>query len=322
MTFRYIPRTTTQIDRRAHQSFAGDWKMALTAKREAQPSTIMASVAPESAVSVEPKPDGITAAELIGQITKAKGVLKVSASGHLTLTGERIPEELFTAMQARQDEIVTLLKSKKKIKTAAVSPVPSEGFVETRSAYLCCVTCSHMRCQHCTRRKLRLGQVLTDANWKGFVDDDGQIQPCQHTPETPVPYACDSTSCIVRLGSGADEHYCSCKKWKSPRAQKRTAKPRTEPANEFECKTLIPLADLERAHANYLAEKQGAPKSKTKEEILIEVFREDSTLTSAQLSEASGRSQAWVRKHLRAAGLIPPSKSRGKAVPFTTGVNP
>jgi hypothetical protein len=315
MTFRYIPRTTTQIDRRAHQSFAGDWKAALTAKREAQPSTITAAV-PVCVV----EPDDITAAELIGQIKKAGGVLTVSASGHLTLKGERIPDELFAAMQSRQDEIVTLLKSKKKIKTATVSPVPSEGFVETRSAYLCCVTCGHWHSNHCRKRKLKPRQVLTDANWKGFVDDDGQIQPCRHTPETPVPYACDSTSCTVRLGSGADEHYCSCKKWISPRAQKRTAKPRTEPANEVECKTLIPRADLERAHANYIAE-QATPKSKTKEEILIEVFREDSTLTPAQLAEASGRSQAWVRKHLRAAGLMPPSKSRGKA--FTTGgVNP
>jgi hypothetical protein len=210
------------------------------------------------------------------------------------------------------------------VSPAAVQRFLQPAFVETRRAYIRCAECTHMRSEHCTKRKLRPGQILTDSNWKGFMDDAGQIQPCSHTLPDAKPYACDSGACAVVVGTGEDARYCECKKFVSPNAKKRTAKPRTPKPrlpDEIKSSGLIPRADLVRAHENYLRE-QAAPKSKTKEEILIEVFREDSTLTPAQLSEASGRSQAWVRKHLRAAGLMPLSKSRGKALPLTTGVNP
>ncbi len=43
------------------------------------------------------------------------------------------------------------------------------------------------------------------------------------------------------------------------------------------------------------------PKGKSKAEILVEVYQEDPTLTVAELSEASSRSERWVRKVLKAA---------------------
>jgi transposase len=55
------------------------------------------------------------------------------------------------------------------------------------------------------------------------------------------------------------------------------------------------------------------PQPKTKAEILVEVAREFAPCTTRELSEASGMSQSWVRRHLRAAGITLQSQRQKKA---------
>jgi hypothetical protein len=58
-------------------------------------------------------------------------------------------------------------------------------------------------------------------------------------------------------------------------------------------------AELVRKHAAM------QPRPKTKAEILVEVAREFAPATVAELAEASGMSQSWVRRHLRTNGITP-----------------
>jgi hypothetical protein len=195
------------------------------------------------------------------------------------------------------------------IEPVTVAPAPPV-FVERRREYIRCVTCGHWRSMHCTRRKLKPG-VPTHRKWQGFVDVEGQIQPCSHTLPEAKPYACDSTACATVLGEGEDAQYCPCKKFISPFLKKRTAKPRAMPLvkrTERKFKTLIPEADLIRAHQNYLDEEDHKVK------VLIEIATEDPTVTVAQLAAAAERSPSWVRKHLRASGILPPANARGKTI--------
>lgn len=46
------------------------------------------------------------------------------------------------------------------------------------------------------------------------------------------------------------------------------------------------------------------PKPKTKAEILVEVCQEFPDTNVRELAEASGMSTSWVRRHLRAAGIV------------------
>jgi hypothetical protein len=204
------------------------------------------------------------------------------------------------------------------VETQPAPAVAAAGFVETRRSYLRCITCGHWRAQHCTKRKLKPGQAPSNANWKGFVDDDGQVQPCSHTVPDAKPYNCDSNACAVVVG----EDYCPCKKFVSPFAKKKAAKSRTPKITDFKSGGLIPREDLIAAHRRYLAEQaaQAGPKI-DKVKVLLEVVREDPNLTVAVLADASGMSQAWVRRHLRAAGLLAPAKPR-KSTAFATGREP
>jgi hypothetical protein len=200
-------------------------------------------------------------------------------------------------------------------KTAPASP----EFVEKRREYLRCVTCGHWRLQHCTKHKLRPGQVPTDANWKGFIGDDGQIAPCQHTPEAVIPYVCDSTACAMRLD---EDHYCPCQKFVSPNARKRAAKPRTPKALPAEAKfgTLIPREDLIAANRQYV--KEQALKSKEAQLLAFAASEPDlRLLPAAEIARTVGASQTWVRQVLRKIGITLPRAVREKTE-FVTGVNP
>jgi transposase len=79
--------------------------------------------------------------------------------------------------------------------------------------------------------------------------------------------------------------------------------------------TLIPHEDLARAHAHYLAQHAPQTRPKTKTEILLEVVREFPDATVAELAEAAERSPSWVRKHLRAAGIVLKSVRRKEVQP-------
>jgi hypothetical protein len=196
---------------------------------------------------------------------------------------------------------------------------PEVGPQFTRPAvedWTLCVSCNHPRLWHCTKRILAPGRPLSHLDWKG-LEIDGQPEPCSHTPEAPVPYACDSSHCAQILGEGEAAHYCECRKFHSPFLKRKAAK-----RSEVKTMTLFSREALRQAEAQYRQEQQqatqSAPKAKDrKAEILIEVVREDPSLTVAQLAEAAGRSQHWVRKHLRSAGLMPPAKARGSRKPAT-----
>jgi hypothetical protein len=202
-------------------------------------------------------------------------------------------------------------------KTAPASP----EFVEERREYLRCVTCGHWRLQHCTKHKLRPGQVPTDQNWKGFIGDDGQIAPCSHTLPEPKPYACDSSACAVRLGSGEDEHYCSCQKFVSPNARKRTAKTKTPKALPASAGfgTLIPKDDLIAANRRFVCEE--ALKLKESQLLAAATDTDLTALSAKEIAKITGMTQTQVRQTLKKIGITLPRAVREKTE-FVTGVNP
>jgi hypothetical protein len=223
--------------------------------------------------------------------------------------GEVSPTAMQKFLQPTTDPVIT---------TPPVSP----EFVEKRREYLRCVTCGHWRLQHCTKHKLRPGQVPTDQNWKGFIDDAGSIQPCQHTPEAVVPYACDSVACAVRLGTGEDEHYCPCKKFVNPNAKKRVPKPRTPKAlpSSAEFGTLIPKADLITANRRFVREEA----LKLKESQLLAAATETdlTALSAKEIAKITGMTQIQVRQTLRKIGITLPRAAREKMAFVTGQVNP
>jgi hypothetical protein len=301
--FKYQPRTQHQLLGRISQRVDTDF--ITPAVNVTAPIAAPATLLPNASVT-----EATPADELVAAIKAARGVLKISASGRLQLGGERIPDELFAALQARQEEVTALLLSRKKVKADAVAPVaePAEGFVETRRAYVCCATCGHWRSAHCTRRRLKPGQVLTHTVWKG-LEIEGKPEPCSHTLPDAQPYACSSWACAQIIGSGTDEHFCECTKFVSPFLKKKVAKSQPHGGKYV---SLIPESELVAAHARYMAT-LAVPKAKDhKAEILIEVVREDPSLTVAQLAVAAEHSPSWVRRHLRAAGLLAPATPRNK----------
>ena len=76
--------------------------------------------------------------------------------------------------------------------------------------------------------------------------------------------------------------------------------------------------DLERAHAHYLEKQaeheQARPKTKTRAEILCEIATEDPTITVTELAAAAERSKSWVRRTLKAAGIVLAKPVRRKGV--------
>jgi hypothetical protein len=149
----------------------------------------------------------------------------------------------------------------------------------------------------------------------------------------------------VRIGAGEAEHYCECKAFVDPFAKKRAEllieKAIKDPSLTVEhlgaslglsetCvrKTpssasirlamggqkfmgLIPDADLIAANKRYREQQpKPQPSNQEKARSLIEAVTKDPSLTVAQLANAIGMSPSWVRKTLRAAGLMPPAKRR------------
>jgi hypothetical protein len=64
----------------------------------------------------------------------------------------------------------------------------------------------------------------------------------------------------------------------------------------------------DRAHAQQTAElvrkHAEMTRPKTKAEILVDVAREFAPCTVEELATAASRSERWVRKHLKAAGIV------------------
>jgi hypothetical protein len=199
-----------------------------------------------------------------------------------------------------------------------MTPAPSE-FVEKRKKYLRCATCGHMRCQHCTDFRKR--KKWTGINWRGFTDDDGQIQTCQHVLPDAKPFMCDSAACAVVLGEGESAEFCPCKKFESPNKKKRVPKARTPKAlpSSAGFGTLIPKADLLAANRRFVREEA----LKLKESQLLAAATEPDLrlLTAAQIAKITGMTQTQVRQVLKKVGITLPRAVREKTG-FVTGVNP
>jgi hypothetical protein len=125
---------------------------------------------------------------------------------------------------------------------------------------------------------------------------------------------------------GADHDRCRCSGWpatlKPPKDyrwpvghpfSRRSKSPEEDPMGG-----LIPQAELERNRQKYLSEQAQleaecqSQRPKTRAEILVEIAREDPTLTIAELSMASDRSVSWVRRALKAAGYSRARNQRAK----------
>jgi hypothetical protein len=161
-----------------------------------------------------------------------------------------------------------------------------------------CATCGHPKKHHC-----RKGQIS--------IVVDGVPRGCSHylaylQANMRGEPSCDSTACAELLDV-EQQTFCPCQRFVSPYARRRQKK-RVNPM------TLIPHEDLARSHANYMQKQaeQAQPRPKTRADILIEIVREDSTCTVAELAEAAERSPSWVRKHLRTAGIALVKPTRRK----------
>jgi len=74
------------------------------------------------------------------------------------------------------------------------------------------------------------------------------------------------------------------------------------------------ISDEELAHMRERAAQSEGPKSKA--QILVEVVKEEPTLTVRELAEAAERSQSWVRRMLRLAGitLVKPTRPKRQRI--------
>lgn len=328
MIFQYKPRTSTQIERRAHQSHLGDWKAALESAREAKPTTVVsAPVAP--LVKVEPEQDDALVARKAkkGSRTPCIDCGHGQCDHHMNPAGHQLQGEWLFYCVTRHCCARVLNPDRTFSDCAclhfrATPETVPELTRPTVDEWTPCASCGHWRSKHCTKRKIIPGKPLSNVDWKGLEDENNLPVPCSHTLPDPKPYACDSSACATVLGDGEAEHFCDCKKFASPYLKKK-------PVKQPKIKSLIPIADLERAHQNYLAEH--SPQPKTKEALLLEVAAEcpDLTaLTAKEIGEITGMSPAWVRKHLKAIGITlakPPRKKAAQSA-FVTGeplqVNP
>jgi hypothetical protein len=120
----------------------------------------------------------------------------------------------------------------------------------------------------------------------------------------------------------AHQNYAGDSKTALVVAKKRTANPRTPALPDgikrgglFSREALIAANQRYRAE---LAEQQAT--AKTKEALLLEAaaVTDLTALTPVQIAEFTGMSAAWVRKTLRAAGLMAPAKPC-KSTAFVTG---
>ena len=321
MIFKYQARSSEQIERRIHQSRLGNWNA-----RETKPlAVVSAPIVP--LVKVEPEQDDSTARkpkkgsrQICLDCGHEQGDHHMHPSGHHS-QGEWLyycVTPHCCALVLTPDQTFSDCTCLHFRASADVTPELTRPQVDDWTP---CASCGHWRSKHCTRRKIDPEKPLSVLDWKGLTDENDLAIPCSHTLPGAQIYACSSSACATRLGEGDDERYCHCKKFVSPFLKRK-------PAKRPKIKSLIPVADLERAHQNFLAEQK--PKPKTKEALLLEVAAECdlSTLTAKEISELTGMSAGWARKHLKAIGITPAKSSRKKVArsAFVTGeplqVNP
>lgn len=154
-----------------------------------------------------------------------------------------------------------------------------------------CASCGHPKKHHCRKGRISIevdGVPYGCSHYMKSVESDFSIAP-----------SCDSTACAEVLDV-EQEKFCPCPRFVSPYARPRQKKRTTTKGSKS--MNLFEPEELEHAHAHYLT--QHAPETKTRAEILLEVIREFPDATVAELATAAKRSPSWVRKHLRAAGIV------------------
>jgi hypothetical protein len=120
-------------------------------------------------------------------------------------------------------------------------------------------------------------------------------------PEVAYGGATTPGGCLKWVGPDLAKTRCTCTGWPQPPEPVKTHKKATQ-ENSM---PLFSTEELAESHERYL-EKQAAlegEKPRSKAEILVDLVRNDPTLTVAELVEGSEMSATWVRKHLRNAGL-------------------
>jgi hypothetical protein len=160
-----------------------------------------------------------------------------------------------------------------------------------------CAQCGHPKQHHC--RKGSTGIVV-----------DGVPHTCSHylrylRADFTGPMECTDTRCAEILDA-KQEIFCSCSRFKNPYLRPRKKRVPKTMTTLFSHEELQEMYD--HAHAGQ------PPEPKTKAEIPVEVCREFPDTNVRELSEASGMSTSWVRKHLRAAGIVLAKSVRRKEV--------
>jgi hypothetical protein len=149
--------------------------------------------------------------------------------------------------------------------------------------------CGHRRALHCHASR----KPVIPGTYQGF-QLEGIPYGCKHGPSDGNPwYVCSTASCA--------EVGCLCTKYRNSLLKPRTAKATT-------AKPTAPrVSRAESAH---------------KAKVLVEVVREDATITVKELAEASERSPAWVRSTLKKAGITLGKSCEKNAFVTGSAVNP
>jgi hypothetical protein len=115
-----------------------------------------------------------------------------------------------------------------------------------------------------------------------------------------LPEAHSSGGCLKWVGPDFAMTRCKCPGWPVAPEPVKTRKKATQ-------ENVMPLfstEELQESHERYLQKQtQDTERPRSKAEILVELVRNDPTLTVNELSEGSGHSKSWVRRHLKVAGL-------------------
>jgi hypothetical protein len=283
--FIYKPRTENQIERRAHQSYAPDCKAAATAGRKTKKGPHSVCVC------------GHDLSQHCTEPPMQHWPSSEGAFGFYFCIAEHCEARDCACWAFRSDEAV--VPSMKRRKADDWTP---------------CATCGHRKGLHCHASR----KPLIPGTYQGFALD-GEPFGCKHGPVDGRAYVCTSASCA--------EIDCACQRFRNPllRPRKTAKPPKTVPDRVHG--GLIPRADLMRAHENYLREKaaQNGP-VKTKETLLLETAAEAdlTALSVKQIATLTGMSATWVRKTLRAAGLMAPATLRKRTITTTsaTGAPP
>jgi hypothetical protein len=110
--------------------------------------------------------------------------------------------------------------------------------------------------------------------------------------------------CMWRLGhTSSDMVRCQCPGWPPPVEPVKTRRKNIQPQeNSMPLFSESEVCAMRERHLQKQAALEGE-RPKTKAQILVDLVCADPSYTVAELSEGSGHSKSWVRKHLRAAGL-------------------